>query len=231
MTRAGRKDSPRNSAARTRSSWQSFSSRVVRRLKNLQVVRWVRSERYLLLYAVESEAAQPASRDDGLRQNRLEDLALFEQTERWLSREAFISEAQKRVGNGAKLYTAVSGDRLVHYGWLIPRQKEAWFPYVQQKYVFPPGSAMLYNAYTHPDARGTGLHQRSMRRRIFDAARQAETRRVYTAIESGNLASRAVASRVGFKCVDVLYERIRFGRVERGRLSPEEYFAAIEPKR
>ena len=205
-----------------------FVQRVVRRFKNLSAVRWLRSDRYLLLYAVEADAAQAALPDDGLHCNRLEDLELFEQTERWLTREEFIAEARRRIGNGARLYPAVLDGRLVHYGWLIPREEKAWFPYVQQNYVFPIGSAMLYNAYTHPAARGTGLHQRSMRRRIFDASAQPETRRVYTAIESGNRASRKVASRVGFECVDVLYERIRFGRVERGRMTPAEYRSEVD---
>lgn len=198
--------------------------RAKKRATNLPAARWFRSERYLLLYAIDKASAQRIPVEDDLNCNRIEDLELFEQTERWLTRDEFVAEAKRRIAQGEKLYTAVALGRLVHYGWMIPEQREAWFPFVQQRYRFPAGSAVLYNAYTHPAARGTGLHQRSMRRRIFDAASQPATLHVYTAIESGNRASRTVAARVGFRCAEVLYERIRFGKVERGRMTPEEYF-------
>lgn len=208
--------------------WLQRLRALQRRLLQLRPVRWLRSDRYLLLHAIEAERAAPASADDGLRCNRLDDLALFEQTERWLPREVFVAEAQRRIGEGLRLYTAIDGRRLVHYGWLVPSQSEAWLPFVQQRFRFPAGSAVLFNAYTHPAARGSGLHERSMRRRVADAAALPGTHWVYTAIESHNTASRIVAARVGLRCVDVLYERVRWGRTERGRMSPDQYFQGIE---
>ncbi len=202
-------------------------ARVRRRIATSAPVRWLRSDRYLLLHAIEADAVEPLAADE-LRCNAVEDLQLFEQTERWLSREAFVAEARRRIADGMRLYTAVVDGVLVHYGWLVPRQQRSWFPYVSQYYDYPDGAAVLFNAYTHPKARGTGLHTRSMRRRIADGAAQPGARRVYTAIESHNQASRAVAARCGFRCVEVLYERIRWGRVERGRMSPETYFSTIE---
>lgn len=203
--------------------------RVRKRFANMALVRWIRSDRYLLLYAIEASQAQ-AIEGDELHVNTLSDLDLFQQTERWLSREAYQAEAQRRIGGGMRLYTAVTDGVLVHYGWLVPRQKRSWFPYVGQHYDFPEGTAVLFNAYTHPKARGTGLHSRSMRRRIADGASMPGGRWVYTAIESHNKASRAVAARSGFRCVDVLYERIRWGRIARGRMSPDNYFATVEQR-
>lgn len=207
-----------------------LSSRVRRRLANSRPLRWLRSERYLLVHAIEADAAGSVAEDE-LRCNCIDDLQFFQQTERWLSRDAFVAEARRRIEQeGMRLYTAVQDGVLVHYGWLVPRQQRSWFPYVSQHYDYPEGSAVLFNAYTHPLARGTGLHTRSMRRRIADGAAQTGVRRVYTAIESHNRASRAVAARCGFVCVDVLFERIRCGRVERGRMSPETYFSTVEAR-
>lgn len=206
----------------------AFAQRVLRRIRNSRPVRWLYSERYLLLHAIEAAQARPVAADE-LHVNALEDLVHFQQTERWLPREAFVAEARRRIEDeGMRLYTAVAQGVLVHYGWLVPRQQRSWFPYVRQHYDYPEGTAVLFNAYTHPAARGTGLHTRSMMRRIADGAAQPGARWVYTAIESHNQASRAVAARCGFKCVDVLFERIRFGRVQRGRMSPAEYFTTIE---
>ena len=191
-------------------------------------MRWLRSDRYLLLHAIDASQVKPVQADE-LHINALDDLAHFEQTERWLPRDTFIAEARRRIDDeGMRLYTAILGDRLVHWGWLVPRQQCSWFPYVQQHYDYPDGTAVLFNAYTHPAARGTGLHTRSMKRRIADGAAQPGARWVYTAIESHNRASRAVAARCGFKCVDVLFERIRCGRVQRGRMTPDDYFKTIE---
>ena len=98
------------------------------------------------------------------------------------------------------------------------------FPYVGQQYRYPEGTAVLFNAYTHPKARGTGLHERSVRHRVYSASQVPGVRRVMTAIESHNATSRAVMERVGFRCVDVLYERVRLGRITRGRMQPDAYF-------
>lgn len=205
-----------------------FLQRALRRIRNSGPVRWLRSDRYLLLHAIDASQVKPVQADE-LHINALEDLAHFEQTERWLPRDTFIAEARRRIDDeGMRLYTAILGDRLVHWGWLVPRQQRSWFPYVQQHYDFPERTAVLFNAYTHPAARGTGLHTRSMMRRIADGAAQPGARWVYTAIESHNKASRAVAARCGFTCVDVLYECIRFGRVQRGRTTPDDYFKTIE---
>ena len=213
------------------SRWRQRAQAWRKRLLQTPPLRWLRSDRYLLIHAIEAENALPAPVDDGLRCNQLDDLSLFRQSERWLTPQAFAADARRRVAEGLHLYTAIEGQRLLHYGWLVPRQKQALLSYVQQHYDFPEGSAVLFNAYTHPAARGQGLHERSMRRRVADAAALPGTRWIYMAIESHNAASRKVASRCGLRCVDVLFERIRFGRVERGRMSPEQYFSSIEKKK
>jgi hypothetical protein len=200
------------------------------RLAKTAAVRWFHSDHYLLLHAVEADLAPSAPDDDDLHCNRVEDLALFEQTERWLPPDTFVAEARRRIKEGLRLYTATDDRRLLHYGWLVPRQEEAWLPYVRQHFRFPPGTAVLFNAYTHPAARGRGIHERSMRRRVCDAAKLPGTQWVFTAIESHNAASRIVAGRVGLRCVLVLYERVRLGRVTRGRMSPEVYLATVEQR-
>lgn len=191
--------------------------------RHLPLRRWLFSDHYLMVWAVDRAHALPPDNDDGLHCNAAADLQLFEQTERWLSRASFAAEAQRRLADGLRVYTAVQGQRLVHYAWLVPLQAKAWFPYVGQEYPFPPGTAVMFNDYTHPAARGQGLHQRSMRRRIWDSLQSPEIEWVYVATESHNRASRKVATRAGLRCVDVLYERSRLGKVKRGRIDPERF--------
>ena len=202
--------------------------RLRRKLANLGLVRWIWSDRYLLVFAIDARSVPAVTDADGLACNDLAHLACFRQTERWLPPEAFAAEARRRIADGMRLYTSVRDGVLVHFSWLVPSQTDAWFPYVGQRYAFPEGTAVLFNAYTHPAARGSGLHERSMRRRLADAAAMPNVRRIYTAIEAPNRVSRAVAERVRFRCVDVLFERERLGRRTRGRMAPEEYFARVE---
>lgn len=205
-----------------------FLRRAYRRLLNSDFVRWIHSERYLLLHAIEARQVEQAVHDE-FNVNSVTDLACFRQTERWLDAGTFAAEARRRTEKERmQVYTVAADGVLLHYGWLVPSQQRSWFPYVQQHYDYPPGTAVLFNAWTHPAARGTGLHTRSMKRRIADGAAQPGARWIYTAIESHNRASRKVAARCGMKCVDVLYERISFGRRERGRLSPATYFSSVE---
>ncbi len=188
------------------------------------------SDRFLLLYAIEVGPSTSGNVAGEFACNRLEDLTLFEQTERWLSQEDFVRTASQRIFEGMLLFTAVKEGVLAHFGWLVPHQRESTFPYVGQRYEYPQGTAVLFNAYTHPKARRTGLHERSVRQRVYAASQVPGVRRVMTAIESHNATSRAVMERVGFRCVDVLYERIRLGQIARGRLRPDVYFAERSTK-
>jgi RimJ/RimL family protein N-acetyltransferase len=216
------------SIARLRLSPAEIGARLARRVRNLAPVRWLRSNRYLMVLAIDATDAQPPEANDGLKCNDRRDLALFEQTERWLPPDEFAREAERRMQEGLKVYTAAQDGRLLHYAWLVPLQQTAWLPYVSQHYRFPPATAVMFNDYTHPAARGRGLHTRSMRRRIWDAVHVFGAQRVYVSIETSNAASRAVAQKTGLRCVDVLFETIRFGQVRRGRLSWEDYRSTVE---
>jgi hypothetical protein len=202
---------------------RSLLDRLRAHWRHLPARRWLFSDHYLMVWAIDRAHALPPDDDDGLHRNSTADLELFEQTERWLSPQAFAAEARRRLDDGLHVYTAVQGRRLVHYVWLVPLQAKAWFPHVGQEYLFPPGTAVMFNDYTHPAARGHGLHQRSMRRRIWDSLQRPEIEWVYVATESHNHASRKVATRAGLRCMDVLYEHCRLGKVQRGRIDPEQF--------
>ncbi len=123
-------------------------------------VQWVWSDRYLVIYRsgrTEAEAIAPPSRE--INVNSLDDLAKFEQTKSWLTPETFLTKARQRIAAGEMVFTATANGKLVYFCWLVPEQHNGHFPYIDQAYVYPPGSAVMYNAYSHPDARGQGLHR------------------------------------------------------------------------
>jgi RimJ/RimL family protein N-acetyltransferase len=199
-------------------------SRIFRKILRNSVTDWIWMERHLIVYRMDRNKAQSLLVDSAFKINSEEDIFCFQQTECWLSRDSFIAEARRRISNGIRIYTITSNDILLHYGWLVPHQERAWFPYVQQYFDFPPKTAVLFNFYTHPAARGRGLYQRAMARMAHDAARIENAEHVFIAVESHNHRSRHAVEKVGFQSVAIPYLRQRFGRTTKNVLIPSAYF-------
>lgn len=199
--------------------------RVISRVRHTRLIQWLWTNRVLLIYSIASGKHSQRSSAIDLHRNALEDLERFHQTESWLTREQFLTEARKRLANGLDIYTAVENNVLVHYCWVVPHQRRGWFPYVQQHYNYPEGSCVYFNAYTHPSARGRGLYTDSLMRVVEDALNVHQASYVYLAIESDNLASRSVVEQCGFACADILFERRRIGHRNQGHIATQDYFS------
>jgi CelD/BcsL family acetyltransferase involved in cellulose biosynthesis/GNAT superfamily N-acetyltransferase len=143
--------------------------------------------------------------EDGIVCNRIGHLLQFAQTEPWLSRQSFLARALKRLENGERIYTIAEDGLLLHYGWLCDRQKESFFTEVEAGFTFPDNSAVLYDYYTHPAARGQGYYQRSIARMIADASAVPGTEWIYISVLADNGASRHVIEKLGFAYQGSLY--------------------------
>ncbi|QID18537.1 GNAT family N-acetyltransferase [Nitrogeniibacter mangrovi] len=192
--------------------------RVLRRVLKSRPIQWVYSDHVLGIFSLDCRAAECAPHPD-VHRNVERDLDQFEQTERWLTRAAFLQEARHRIDQGVWCYSCANGGRLEHYCWVNPCQDSAWFPFVSQRYDFPPRSTVLYNAYTHPAARGKGLYRKVLETICADARDVTGAQHVFAAVENGNVVSENALRAVGFRCVDRLRRRMRFGRVTLSRLS------------
>lgn len=186
-----------------------------------QPAQWLWSDRYLVIYRSDRrEAEAMAEPTSTIRVNSIEDLEKFDQSERWLPRDRFLAGARKRIADGEVVFTATAGGKLVYFTWLVPVQRESYFPFVDRTYTFPPGSAVMYNSYTHPDARGKGLHQCGLRAMIRWALTRPDINYVYGAIDIDNRASRHCSEKIGRQPHEVLFRKCRFGRVAKGSLPP-----------
>lgn len=169
-----------------RMSWQSLRER----LRGTRTARWVYSHHRLVIFRIsrptrlpEADFAGRVSRDDWSHLER------FEVTEHWLTREEFLATAAERLSRGEHVYSIADGDRLLSFGWLVPLQEASWLPAVEQELRYPPGAAVMYNAYTHPAARGRGYNGLLTQARIADAFREFGAQAVFTAIEPRNRAA------------------------------------------
>lgn len=206
-------------------------ARILNAFRKSQAADWLWSDRYLVIYRSDrAESEKMAAPSTRIRPNSLEDLETFDQTETWLSRDQFLADAEKRMADGEVVFTATENGKLIYYTWMVPEQEDNYFPFVDQPYRFPPGSVVSYNSYTHPDARGRGLHTAGMRAMIKWALAQPHINYVYGAVDIDNTASRHCSQKIGRRPYEVLYRKRRFGRTTKGRL-PASFASDYDEKR
>jgi len=145
----------------------------------------------------------------------VDDLLAFEPSEIWQSHSGFLAESLRRLERGDHIYTLVENGRLVHFGWLSQCQQKATFPEVGQEIWFPPGTAVLYDFYTDPGARGRGLYRASLSQMLQDAAAGLGRQLIFIAVEADNHPSRHVIEKLGFSYAFSLFRTIKLGRLKR----------------
>jgi RimJ/RimL family protein N-acetyltransferase len=197
-----------------RSIWRSAKRRL-----------WHRRE--LRIYWCPASRIAELPRSTLMRRDAPEDLEFFERTsDDQLAPEEFRRVASQRLAQGHHLYTLIEQGLLVRYAWLIDSQERGEDAELGQVFFPPPRSAALYDDYTHPSARGRGLHFASICQRLHDAKDLAGAEQAYTYIYSDNLPSMRGAEKAGFECVGRLISTKRFGIRRRYAVPLREGFRA-----
>lgn len=199
-----------------------FATNRIRRIK-----RWIYSRDESRVYLVGKADAQRMQHSNLMRRDSLGDLIYFAPVEHWQDRQSFLRESLQRMERKHHCYTRVEEGRLVHFGWIEEKQEQAEFPEVRQKLSLPAGTAVLYDFYTDPGARGRGLYKAAMSQMLRDAAGTAGVERMMIAVLARNAPSRKAIEGLGFQYVFSLYRYVWLGR---GRTSasvlPEGWNAA-----
>ena len=176
--------------------------------------------RELRIYRYPLEERPPLPFPTHFRRNCLDDLRYYEQSSsEQRPPEAYRKLAVERMAQGFHLYTLVEGDRLLHYGWLIERQTRGEDGWVQQVYFPPPETAVLFDHFTHPVARGRGLYFQALCRLLHDARDVARARQAYVTVFASNGPSRHVIEKVGFRHEASLFKERRLLRSSRYAVS------------
>jgi CelD/BcsL family acetyltransferase involved in cellulose biosynthesis/RimJ/RimL family protein N-acetyltransferase len=193
---------------RPRSVWDTLQKILPRRTE-------YRIYRLDLDKLAELPAAAMMDTDLPLRINDLTDLVHFTPATTWQSRQRFLAEALNRIERGEQVYSARDDGALLHYGWLIREQNEAFFTEVGAEYRYPKPGAVLYDFFTHPDARGQGWYQRTLATMLRDLNKRSVAdcgvRVVYVSVLADNKASRHVIEKLGFDYVESLIRVSAFG--------------------
>lgn len=153
--------------------------------------------------------------DIRFRIDDLSDLVRFEPATKWQSRQRFLKEALIRIERGEQVYSVAKDGVLLHYGWLTREQHEAFFTEVGMTYRYPEPGAVLYDFFTHPDARGRGLYQQAIATMLQDLHRRfvagGGLSVVYISVLADNRPSRHVIEKLGFRYVESLIRVGAFG--------------------
>lgn len=113
-------------------------------------------------------------------------------------REEFLKIASERLAAGHHPYTYTEGGVLIHCGWLIDRQIRGEDRLVGLAVLWPENSAVLYDFFTHPSARGRGLYRAALQQCMHDAVEAGGAQQVYITVYGDNLISQRVIEKVGF---------------------------------
>jgi RimJ/RimL family protein N-acetyltransferase len=153
---------------------------------------------------------------DFVRRNSIEDLLKYEPAEGWqFTASQFHQEVLKRFEDGAISYSFAENDKLLHYGWLLENQEVSCVPEVGNgKFHFPPNSAVLFDFYTHPTARGRKYYQQSLSQMLHVASQVPNVKQVFIGVLANNKPSRYVIEKVGFKYHSSLFMQTKFGRTK-----------------
>lgn len=164
-------------------------------------------KREMRVYTFDAEKISSVPNPNLMNRDCLEDLLKYEPTESWhLTPSAFHRSSIERLSEGNHVYTKVEAGKLVHYGWLIERQEKSFMSEINQYFTLPADSAVLFDFFTHPQARGKGFYQASMRQMLRDAGRIPNIKQICISVLADNSPSRHSIEKIGFEYLCSLYE-------------------------
>jgi CelD/BcsL family acetyltransferase involved in cellulose biosynthesis/RimJ/RimL family protein N-acetyltransferase len=178
--------------------------------------RKIYEKRECRFYSLAVEDIKNLPNYDFVRRNSIEDLLKYEPAEGWqFTASQFHQEVMKRFEDGAISYTFVENNKLLHYGWLLENQAVSCVPEVGNgHFYFPPNSAVLFDFYTHPIARGRKFYQQSVSQMLHVASAIPNVKQVFIGVLADNKPSRYVIEKVGFKYHSSLFMETKLGRTK-----------------
>ncbi len=172
---------------------------------------WDRTEFRVYVYLTEDVKHLP--HPQVMSTDCLDALIAFEPMTEYQTRQGFLERALHQLESEQHCYTLVENDCLIHCGWLGLRQQKARLSEVGQEFIYDePENAVLYDFFTHPQARGRGLYQQALYQILHDAAAVPGIRKIYIMVLADNGPSRHVIEKVGFTYQGSLFRQKRFGR-------------------
>lgn len=168
------------------------------------------------IYAFDVEKIATLPQPNLLNLDSIEDLLKYSPAEGWqFTKSEFHRICLERFEAGNHVYTLVENEKLLHYGWMLERQEVSHVFEVGQDFNLPPDSAVLFDYYTDPQARGRGLYYNSLLQGLHDAAKIPNTKQVFIGVLANNKPSRHVIEKLGFVYQGSLFKETFLGKVKK----------------
>lgn len=168
------------------------------------------------IYSFDAGRVKDLPRPQMMKRDSIADLLKFKPVEGWqFTVSQFHQVCLERFEAGNHSYTLADEDTLLHYGWMVERQATSYVYEVEQEFKLPPDSAILFDYYTHPKARGRGLYKNSLYQCLHDAAQVPGTKQIFIGVLANNKSSRKVIEEVGFIYQGSLFKETVFGRARK----------------
>ena len=197
-----------------------FLSRLVKAVKNRV---WYRRELRVYSHSLADLSGLP--HPVILERDCIDDLRYYERASKeQQSPHVYRKLATERMEQGFHLYTLVVHGRLLHYAWLIERQARSEDAWVEQVYFPPSDTAVLFDHFTHPSARGQGIYFQAICQLLHDARDLTKARQAHVAVYGHNDPSRHVIEKAGFQYEGSLYKERRFLKLRRYSSADREGF-------
>lgn len=165
------------------------------------------------VYTYAPEDVQQLPRPQVMTRDDVSALITFAPMADYQTQQGFFERALQQLETEQHCYTLVENNCLVHYGWLGLRQQKARLSEVSQEYIFDePDNAVLYDFFTHPQARGRGLYQQALYQILHDVAELPDIKKIYIMVLADNAPSRHVIEKVGFTYKSSLFRQKRLGK-------------------
>ena len=129
-------------------------------------------------------------------------------------RQEFLANALRYLEHGQAVFTCVEHGLLLHSSWVVKNTDNARSE-LGHELAFSERAAVLWNDYTHPTARGRGLHQESIKLRAYYIASKKIAPLVVAGVRADNGPSRHNYEKLGFQCLGSAFSRTRWGRSSR----------------
>jgi CelD/BcsL family acetyltransferase involved in cellulose biosynthesis/GNAT superfamily N-acetyltransferase len=167
------------------------------------------------VYSMRRDGADRLSNRRQMTRDRISDLLCYIPPAGRGSLKDFLLQALGRLERENHVYTYVQDGDLLHCSWLIEGPKSFFFQEVNQEFVYPPGSAVIYDSYTDPKGRGKGLYQSCLSQILNEMLVQGSVERVYIEVLAEDKPSRHAIEKLGFVYECSMFEKARFGRSAR----------------
>jgi RimJ/RimL family protein N-acetyltransferase len=175
------------------------------------------------MYSFDVEKVSQLENSPVLKVDYVPDLLKYKPVEGWQDTiSQFHQKVLRRFEAGTHSYSFADDETLLHYGWLLERQKVSNVYEVGQSFELPENTAVLFDYYTHPQARGQKLYQKAIIQGLHDAAKVPETKQVFIGVLADNLPSRHVIEKLGFKYEGSLFQETHFGVIKKWQNWDEE---------